>query len=73
MGKADTALAYVRTEEAPKLPAPPSTVGVPGWLLKNLFSSTFYSIVTVVLGAVMVWLIARNGSMVSIPSTSAGG
>ena len=58
MSNADTTLAYVRTEDAPKLPAPPSTVGVQGWLLKNLFSTPFYSALTIVLGAIMIWLIA---------------
>jgi general L-amino acid transport system permease protein len=48
-------IAYVRTEEAPKLPAPASTVGIQGWLLKNLFSTPFYSLLTVVLGGYLIW------------------
>ena len=31
--------AYVRTEEAPLLPPPVTMVGVPGWILTNLFPS----------------------------------
>ncbi|MCB1380506.1 MAG: amino acid ABC transporter permease [Alphaproteobacteria bacterium] len=50
-------IAYVRTEEAPKLPAPPSTVGIQGWLRKNLFSSPLYTVLTIVLGAILLWYI----------------
>lgn len=50
-------IAYVRTEEAPLLPAPPSTVGVQGWLIKNLFSSPLNSVFTVLLGAMLAWYI----------------
>lgn len=32
-------LAYVRTQDAPKLPPPPSTVGLVGWLWQNILSS----------------------------------
>ena len=35
----DTQGAYVRTEDAPLLPPPPSEVGVTGWLYKNIFAS----------------------------------
>ena len=51
-------IAYVRTEDAPKLPAPASTVGIQGWLIKNLFSTPFYSLLTVVLGGYLIWEIA---------------
>ncbi len=50
-------IAYVRTEDAPKLPAPASTVGLQGWLIKNLFSTPLYSLLTVVLGTFLVWQI----------------
>lgn len=44
MAKSD--LAYVRTDEAPELPAPASETGVVGWMRKNLFSSVFNTILT---------------------------
>lgn len=50
-------IAYVRTEEAPILPAPPSTVGVRGWLIKNLFSTPVNSLLTIVLGALLAWYV----------------
>ena len=49
--------AYVRGEEAPRLPPPPSTVGIQGWLLKNLFSSLGNSIVTILFGSAVLWLV----------------
>ena len=48
-------IAYVRTEEAPLLPAPPNTVGIQGWLINNLFSTPLYSVLTVVLGTFLAW------------------
>jgi general L-amino acid transport system permease protein len=53
----DTAhsIAYVRTDEAPVLPAPPSTVGIQGWLRANLFSSPLNSLLTIVLGALLAY------------------
>ena len=35
----DTQAGYVRIEDAPLLPPPPSEVGVTGWLYKNIFAS----------------------------------
>lgn len=57
MTTADSSLAYVRNDEAPRLPPPPSTVGLRGWLLKNLFSSIGDGIVTVVFGALALWIV----------------
>ena len=57
MAEKSHSIAYVRSEEAPLLPAPPSTVGVQGWLRKNLFSTPLYSLLTVVLGALLVMYI----------------
>ena len=57
MADQSNSIAYVRSEEAPLLPAPPSTVGVQGWLRKNLFSTPLYSLLTVVLGAWLLWYI----------------
>ncbi|MEP3275378.1 MAG: amino acid ABC transporter permease [Stappiaceae bacterium] len=45
---AQTNLAYVRTDEAPELPAPTSETGVVGWVRKNLFSSILNTIMTFV-------------------------
>jgi general L-amino acid transport system permease protein len=49
-------VAYVRTEEAPRLPPPITMVGVPGWVLANLFSSTGSGILTVLSGAFLLWV-----------------
>src|SRR4026207_876326 len=49
--------AYVRTEDAPHLPPPPRLVGAQGWLLKNLFSSVWHAIATIIVGAFLAWLI----------------
>ncbi len=49
--------AYFREQDAPHLPPPPSTVGVQGWLLKNLFSSVWYSILTIVFAALLLWIV----------------
>jgi general L-amino acid transport system permease protein len=38
----------IRTEEAPRLPAPISTTGVIGWMRQNLFSSIGNTILTVI-------------------------
>jgi general L-amino acid transport system permease protein len=35
----DQNIFYVRTEEAPRLPAPPSQQGITGWLWNNIFAS----------------------------------
>ncbi|MEL0042554.1 MAG: hypothetical protein VW828_04250, partial [Candidatus Puniceispirillum sp.] len=37
--KAGVPVAFVRREEAPLLPPPPSQVGLIGWLYKNIFAS----------------------------------
>jgi general L-amino acid transport system permease protein len=50
-------IAYVRQDDAPKLPPPPNLVGVQGWVLKNLFSSIGSTIVTIVFGSFLLWLI----------------
>jgi general L-amino acid transport system permease protein len=50
-------IAYVRTEDAPVLPAPPSTVGIQGWLRSNLFFSPLNSVLTVAFGAFLVWYV----------------
>jgi general L-amino acid transport system permease protein len=52
-----SSVAYVREDEAPKLPPPPNLVGVQGWVLKNLFSSIGSTIVTVLFGSFLLWLI----------------
>jgi general L-amino acid transport system permease protein len=50
-------LAYVRTEEAPLLPAPRNMVGWQGWMRTNLFSTPLNSIMSVVLGALILWYV----------------
>ena len=43
----DMPLAYVRTEEAPKLPAPANLVGLRGWAMQNLFPNFANSVLTI--------------------------
>ena len=57
MNDTPSSIAYVRTEDSPRLPAPASTVGVQGWLRANLFSSPLNSLLTVALGALLAWYI----------------
>lgn len=61
--------AYVRTEDAPSLPPPPSEQGVTGWLWQNVFSSMsnfstigasivsiLMALLTIGFGVVLVWI-----------------
>jgi general L-amino acid transport system permease protein len=50
-------LAYVRSEEAPKLPPPRSMVGLVGWLRANLFSSTGNAVLTLIALYAFGWII----------------
>ncbi len=45
---ANTDMFQIRTEEAPRLPAPISTTGVIGWMRQNLFSSIGNTVLTVI-------------------------
>ena len=45
---ANTEMFQIRTEEAPRMPAPISTTGVIGWMRQNLFSSIGNTILTVI-------------------------
>ncbi len=53
----EQSIAYVRTNDTPRLPPPPSTVGIQGWLRANLFSSPLNSILTIVIGVLAVWVL----------------
>jgi general L-amino acid transport system permease protein len=46
----DNSLAYVRTEDAPKLAPPANLIGVRGWVMANLFSNWKNTLLTVVFG-----------------------
>ncbi len=46
---------YVRTEMAPTMPPPPSTVGIVGWMRANLFSDWINTILTLV-GLYLVYI-----------------
>jgi len=49
---------YVAPETAPPSRRPPVTsVGIPGWLRKNLFSSRVNSIATLLTAALMIWFV----------------
>ncbi|MEO6578256.1 MAG: amino acid ABC transporter permease, partial [Candidatus Limnocylindria bacterium] len=50
-----------RTMTAETLPPPRTSIGPIGWLRKNLFSGPISSIITIVLGALLVWLAIQVG------------
>ena len=54
-----TPIAYVRTEEAPKLPPPSGMIGLQGWLRANLFSSPGNSVLTIVFG-ILIYLVVSS-------------
>lgn len=51
-----TELSYVRTQEAPALSPPASTVGVIGWVRANLFGGVVSTLLTL-LAAYLLWLL----------------
>ena len=53
-----TPLAYVRSVDAPVLPAPANMVGWQGWMRTNLFSTPLNAIMSLLLGAVILWYLA---------------
>jgi general L-amino acid transport system permease protein len=55
----EQALAYVRTEEAPKLPAPANLVGMRGWILANLFPNWKNTVLTIVAGLFLYWVLSN--------------
>ena len=56
MSSAPKTSAYLRTEEAPLLPAPISMVGIQGWIIANLFPTIGNGIVSILAGAFLVWI-----------------
>ena len=56
MAMTNNSIAYVREDDAPKLPAPPDTVGVQGWLRANLFSTPLNSVISIVLAVFVLWI-----------------
>ena len=48
--------AWVRTEDAQRLPPPPNTTGVVGWLLQNLFNTPSNAVLTIVGAAFIAWI-----------------
>jgi len=50
-------VAYVREEDAPRLPPPANMAGIQGWLLQNLFYSIGSTIVTLIFGSLAAWII----------------
>ncbi|HTN95736.1 MAG TPA: hypothetical protein VL101_02065, partial [Nordella sp.] len=48
--------AWVRTEDAPRLPAPPNTTGPVGWMLTNLFPNLVNSVLTILGAAFVFWI-----------------
>ena len=51
-------LAYVRTEDAPKLSPPPNMVGWRGWIMANLLSDWKNSLLTIVAGLFLYWVLS---------------
>jgi len=51
-----TDYSYIRTEMADSMPPPASEVGVFGWVRKNLFSSWFNTLLTLI-GVYLIWVI----------------
>lgn len=47
---------WVRTEDAPRLPAPPNTTGPVGWMLTNLFSGPINSVLTILGVSFVIWI-----------------
>lgn len=50
-----TAQSYVRSELAQEQPAPATSVGVVGWLRKNLFATPFDTVLTIIGLAFVLW------------------
>ena len=48
--------AWVRTEDAQRLPPPPNTTGLVGWLLQNLFNTPANSVLTIIGGTFIAWI-----------------
>ena len=48
---------WVRTKDADRLPPPPNTTGLNGWLLQNLFNSPLNSVLTIVGFAFIAWIV----------------
>ncbi|WP_245417646.1 amino acid ABC transporter permease [Aminobacter sp. AP02] len=63
---------YVRLEDAPALPPPSNTVGFRGWLLKNLFSSVWDSLLTLVFGLFILWALLNMVNWAVINATWTG-
>jgi len=57
MAMTQNSIAYVRSEDSPKLPPPPSTVGIQGWLRANLFSTPLNSAISIVLAVLVLWIV----------------
>lgn len=56
-------LVYVAPKDAPPSRKPPAyTIGLRGWLLKNLFSNRWNSALTLFLGVFLVWFLWSIGS-----------
>ena len=48
--------AWVRTKDAERLPPPPNTTGMIGWLLQNLFNTPLNAVLTIVGAAFVAWI-----------------
>lgn len=49
-------IGWVRTKDAERLPPPPNTTGLIGWLLQNLFNSPLNSVMTIVGALFIAWI-----------------
>jgi len=53
--KTASSVAYLRSEEAPRLPAPVTEVGIVAWVRTNLFSSPLNTAITIVSALFILW------------------
>lgn len=53
-----SSIAYVAHEELPALPPPVTTSGIQGWMRENLFATWRDTIMTVVFGVIVIYIIA---------------
>ncbi|MBI2719268.1 MAG: amino acid ABC transporter permease [Rhizobiales bacterium] len=58
MALTPSSVAYLRQEDAPRLPPPASMTGLQGWLRQNLFPSIGSSLVTILFGALALWVLS---------------
>ena len=59
-------LAYVRTQDAPAMPAPLTISGPIGWMRQNLFPTPINAVMSVIFGALLLYVIWINPGLGSL-------